>query len=268
MNYPFKLIDYDETNRVMTVQLFESLDLERLSTVHSGDLSNVNGGVIIPDPRRFSEQQRKLYWSLMRDIYLWSGTSETQLSDYFKAKYIMKYYKQISLSDASDASVTEVNNLIEIVLDFMFEWNVPFPKSYELLPRDQQYYFYQCCKHRKCVVCGQSHADIHHLVAVGNRKRDQVDHRKLPLTALCRRHHTIIHTLGLSEFMKRFEIHPVYLGDDDLVAIGIMNKNQIMNLDDTSDRKTVDWHSYEKNKSGRGPVNGHIQANPHDCLER
>lgn len=134
MNYPFKLINYDEANRVMTVQLSESLDMERLRTLYSGDFSNVNGGVIIPDPRRFSEQQRKLYWALMRDIYLWSGTSQIQLSDYFKEEYIIKNFEEISLSDASDASVSEVNNLLEIVLDFMFEWNVPFPKSYEILP--------------------------------------------------------------------------------------------------------------------------------------
>lgn len=245
MKYPFKLIGYDETNRVLSVQLFESLDVERLSTLFSGDLNNVIGGLIISDPRRFSEQQRKLYWSLMRDIYLWSGTSETQLSDYFKAKYILKFYKEISLSDASDASVSDVNHLLEIVIDFMFEWNVPFPKSYELLPRKQQYYFYQCCKHRKCVVCGQSHADIHHLEAIGNRKRSQVDHRKLPLTALCRRHHTMIHTLGLTEFMTRFEIHPVYLNDDELISIGLMNKKQINDLNDQNEWETNKWKSVQ-----------------------
>lgn len=241
MNYPFKLIGYDETNRVMTVQLFESLDIERLSILFSGDLNHVIGGLIIPDPRKFSYQQRKLYWVLMKDIYLWSGTSEVQLSDYFKSKYTDKYYEGISLSNNSDASISEVNNLLAIVIDFMFEWNVPFPKSYELLPRKEQYYFYLCCKHRKCVVCGQSHADIHHLEAVGNRKRSQVDHRKLPLTALCRRHHTMIHTLGLTEFMTRFEIHPVYLNDEELIRIGIMNRKQIKELDERFNLEANKW---------------------------
>ncbi|WP_438730477.1 hypothetical protein [Enterococcus sp. AZ128] len=52
MKYPFKLIGYDETNRVLSVQLFESLDVERLSTIFSGDLNNVIGGLIISDPSR------------------------------------------------------------------------------------------------------------------------------------------------------------------------------------------------------------------------
>lgn len=234
MNYPVKLINYDESNRVMTVQLFESLDMERLSTFYSGDLNNMSGGLTIPDPRRFSEQQRKLYWALLGDIYRWSYTSTNQLDDYFKEKYAIKYFSKISLADTSDASVTEVNDLIEMVLNFMFEWNVPFSKSHEILPRDQQYFFYLCCKFRKCAVCGQSHADIHHLVAVGNRKRNQVDHRKLPLVALCRKHHIMIHTLGLIKFMERFVIQPVYLGNDDLIAIGIMSRKKILELDDQS----------------------------------
>lgn len=241
MNYPFKLINYDETNRVMTVQLFESLDMERLSTLYSGDLSNVNGGVLLPDPRRFTEQQRKLYWALLGDIYRWSYTSTGQLDNYFKQIYAIQYFSEISIADNSDASVTEVNSLIEIVLDFMFEWNVPFPKSYEILPRDQQYFFYQCCKHRKCVVCGQANADIHHIEAVGNRKRNRIDHRKLPITALCRVHHTIIHTLGLSEFMKRFVIHPVYLSNEDLINIGIMSKKQINELGEKADYENTRW---------------------------
>jgi len=232
MNYPFKMLNYDETNRVMTVQLFESLDIERLIKLFSGDLNNVNGGVFIPDPRGFTVQQRKLYWALLGDIYRWSGTGTGQLDSYFKESYAMKYFTEISIADCSDATVSEVNNLLEMVIDCMFEWNVPFPKSYELLPRKEQYYFYLCCKHRKCVICGQSHADIHHLIAVGNRKRSQVDHRKLPLTALCRRHHMMIHTLGLTEFMTRFEIHPVYLNNEELIRIGIMNGKQIKELDE------------------------------------
>lgn len=241
MNYPFKMLNYDETNRVMTVQLFESLDIERLIKLFSGDLNNVNGGVFIPDPRGFTVQQRKLYWALLGDIYRWSGTGTGQLDSYFKEAYVAKYLAEISLSDYSNANVSEVNNLLEMVIDFMFEWNVPFPKSYELLPRKEQYYFYLCCKHRKCVVCGQSHADIHHLIAVGNRKRSQVDHRKLPLTALCRRHHMMIHTLGLTEFMARFEIHPVYLNDEELIRIGIMNRKQIEGLDERFNLEANKW---------------------------
>ncbi len=121
-----------------------------------------------------------------------------------------------------------------MVIDFMLEWNVPFPKSYELLPRDQQYFFYQCCKHRKCVICGQSHADIHHLIAVGNRKRSQVDHRKLPLTAVCRVHHNEAHNIGVMEFIKKYHIQPIYLSGEDLIRIGIMNMSQIKGLDERS----------------------------------
>lgn len=48
--------------------------------------------------------------------------------------------------------------------------------------------------------------------------QSSIDHRKLPLTALCRRHHMMIHTLGLTEFMTRFEIHPVYLNNEELIS--------------------------------------------------
>lgn len=42
----------------------------------------------------------------------------------------------------------------------------------------------------------------------------------------------MIHTLGLTEFMTRFEIHPVYLNNEELIRIGIMNGKQIKELDE------------------------------------
>ncbi|MGM0155770.1 hypothetical protein IGI47_000012 [Enterococcus sp. AZ191] len=232
MQQSFVITNYNKEKRLLTVQLKEDLNIERLKTMYSNDLRAVLGVLKLPDPRRFSEAQRLLYWALLGDIHRWSGTSTSQLNDYFKEEYVIQYFTEISVADNSDASVAEVNNLIEMVLDFMFEWNVPFPRSYEILPKHEQFYHYQCCKHRKCVICGQSGADIHHLEAVGNRKRSQVDHRKFPLTALCRKHHNEAHNMGVTQFMNKYQIHPIYLNSADLIRIGVMNMNQIRSFDD------------------------------------
>lgn len=232
MQVPFKISDYDPELKELKVKLFESLSVDHLKTMYSGDLTNVTGKLLLQDPRRFTEQQRALYRALLSDINKWSGLGQEELHDFFKGEYVVKYEDMISTANDSNNSIDEVNQLIEIVIEFMFTWNVPFKRGYELLPRDQQYYYYQCCKHRKCVVCGKSHADIHHLRAVGNRNRKKVDHRKFPLTAVCREHHNMAHNMGVDVFMERFQIHPVYLNGDELIRIGIMNRRQIMEFDE------------------------------------
>ena len=130
----------------------------------------------LADTRRVRKKQRRLFFALLNDIVDHFVVPQDFLKDMFYLQY--QYYtgKEISLADYTRSSLTDANVLIELVVDFMFEWHVPFAKGYELLPKDEQYFIYQCCRHRVCLICGLP-ADIHHTDAVGmGVDRNKVDH--------------------------------------------------------------------------------------------
>ena len=213
------------------LEFHQEINKERLRTMYQGDISNIEAEVIFHDPNRFSSKQRSLYWALLGDIFKWSGQSIEQLHDWFKQEYAIKYHSLVSLKDISNSTVTEVNELLALIIDFMFEFNVPFKEGYELLPTDESYYLYLCIKRRKCAVCG-SHADIHHIDAVGNRKRATVDHSQHRLIALCRKHHNEAHNLGNTEFCKRNKVQGIKVDYQTLVRLGLMTKKQVAEIEE------------------------------------
>lgn len=215
MDYSLKVVGYDEKTNTLQVQLDETLNIERLNTYYTDDLSNVSGSLTLSDPRAFSTKQRALYRALLNDIYDKFGNESNSTHEYFKEKYFSKFGVEISTKNNADTSVEQMNNLIEIVIDFMFEWGVPFKKGYELLPRDESYFFYLCLKHRKCCICGK-HADICHADVVGSgRNRKKIDHSELRFYAGCRGHHQEEHTIGTSAFLKKYNITPIKLNDEE-----------------------------------------------------
>lgn len=113
--------------------------------------------------------------------------------------------KSISLSDHTESSVSDANQLLDLVIDFMFEWHVPFKKGYELLPREEQYFIYQCCRHRVCLICGE-HADIHHVDVIGRTNRNKINHSKRHVLPLCRVHHSEIESITPTKFAAKYHV--------------------------------------------------------------
>lgn len=230
MRHSAKLKKYDAKSKQAIITFDTDLNTERLRTMYNGDISEIYADVTFHDPRRFNTKQRALYRALLNDIYAWSGENTDMLHEWFKEEYMIKYFKPISTADNSKSTISDLNQLIEIVIEFMFVWNVPFKKGYELLPTNENYYLYQCIKHRKCAVCG-SHSDIHHVDAVGNQKRSTVDHRELKVISICRKHHNEAHNLGNTEFLKRYKLRGIKVDGDTLFKLGIMTKKQIEEID-------------------------------------
>ena len=144
------------------------------------------------------------------------NTPEEYQKDYFYGLYrVVTYGERISLSDSTENTVSEANTLLEIVIDFIFEWHIPLKKGYELLPKNTQYYLYKCCKHRKCAICGKP-ADIHHetnLVGMGNNRKNH-DHTESTFIALCRVHHTERHTMTWESFRNKYHVEAIKLSEE------------------------------------------------------
>lgn len=181
-------------------------NLEHIATMNDGNVQGVPARVEWVDPRQARPQQRALFFALVNDIHQWSGEPSEWLKEYFYTLYTVKTAgKEISLADGTTNTVTDAKELIDEVVDFIFEYDVPVKQGYVLLPRDENEFQYECIKHRKCLICGK-HADIHHLEldngnAVGmGMNRTKVDHSKKLLVALCRVHHNEIHSKGTRLF--------------------------------------------------------------------
>lgn len=213
MNHSFKIKSFNPANKQLTIELDEELNIERLKTLYNDDLSSVTGELVLPDPRRFTSKQRALYRALLNDIYIATGQGTDLLHDFFKEYYKAEYNKSISTRNDSKTTVSEMNDLINLVLEFMFEYNISFTKGYELLTKTESYFLYACCKYRKCVVCGKR-ADIHHVDAVGmGNNRQKVDNSWREFMAVCRTHHVEVETIGNQAFFSKYKVKGIKLDD-------------------------------------------------------
>ncbi|MGK9299713.1 putative HNHc nuclease, partial [Melissococcus plutonius] len=128
----------------------------------------------------------------------------------------------ISLADGSASTISDVTLLIDIVLDFIFENHIPFKSGYEILPANQEYYFYKCIVTRTCCLCGKPNADIDHFSkALGRRDRKTVDHTEYDFAALCRAHHTEKHQIGLPEFKAKYHVQGITLNEETIKRLRI-----------------------------------------------
>lgn len=214
---------------VWLVKLDQEANFEHIQTINSNQVASVPVEIEFTDPRKARPKQRALFFALLGDIHNWSGEPTEWLKEYFYTLYTIKTAgRVISLANDTQNTVSDARKLIDQVVDFIFEFDVPIKQGYELLPRDENSFQYECIRHRKCLICGK-HADIHHLElndgnAVGmGMDRTKVDHSKRWLVALCRRHHQEIHETGTKIFCTRHHLTSIGIkvDADTLKKIGV-----------------------------------------------
>ncbi|OUS98402.1 Uncharacterized protein YdfU [Lactiplantibacillus plantarum] len=225
---PTKLIEKDgEWYQVQ--KLTHKPNLDHVETV-SGSTDEYYTYSELADTRKARPQQRRLFFALLSDIYTWSGMPTDFLKNLFYLQYeSYTFGKQISLSDTTESSVSDANQLLDLVIDFMFEWHVPFKEGYKLLPREQEYYLFQCCRHRVCMICG-IRADIHHVDVIGaGLNRTHVDHTKRHVMALCRVHHSEIEQIGSVAFSAKYHVpvDGIKLDKETLKRIGLKGEYDV-----------------------------------------
>nr|DAG09949.1 MAG TPA: Putative HNHc nuclease [Caudoviricetes sp.] len=220
LSYLAKITNVDGDK--VTLQLKESLNIERLKTIFDGYDGERQAEIFIKDPRGFTVEQRKFFFALLNDIYKETGLSVDEMKDYIYSMFRYATGNNISLSNQSVSTVDDVSYLTNLVLDFIFEHDIPFKDGYEVPPQNIQYFFYKCLMTRTCCNCGRKPADIHHVDAVGmGNNRKKINNSGRRFMALCRVCHTKIHTEGFSEFTNKRLLMPIKLSDEDLRRLGL-----------------------------------------------
>lgn len=210
-----------EGNR-LTLELKDELNIARLKTIFDGYDGERQAELFIKDPRGFTVEQRAFVFSLMNDIYRYTGQPFDDLKDIFYWQFRFLTGKSISLKNISTNTVDDVSLLADLVLDFIFDGDIPFKDGYEIPPQNIQYFFYKCVVNRTCCICGKKNADIDHFdKALGRRKRKEVDHTEFTFAALCRTHHTEKHQLGITEFKNKYHVIGIKLNQDEIKKLRI-----------------------------------------------
>ncbi|MDW4215553.1 putative HNHc nuclease [Staphylococcus saprophyticus] len=161
--------------------------------------------VSVSDPYTITDKQRRKVFAMIRDIY----NHYAQPMDYLRYMFqkqleFLKGYEPISLSDCSRRQASE---LIELILDFIFTYDIPMNKTTSDLLSNDKYFIYKSTISRVCVICGATNADLAHRYAVGKgRNRNKINHYGNQVLALCRKHHTEQHQIGMDTFNSKYHL--------------------------------------------------------------
>ena len=159
----------------------------------------------IVDGRRISFKQRQLVFALLNDIFAHTGQPHEYMRQMFQFYLkIIKGYERFSLASCT---MTQANELIEIILEWVFLHDIPLNYKTSDLMKEDRNFIYLATVNRKCVICGKPHSDIAHREAVGSgRNRRKVEHYGSHVLALCRVHHSEQHNMGVDSFDRKYHL--------------------------------------------------------------
>lgn len=170
--------------------------------------------VAIHDPYKITGKQRRKIFAMVRDIYDYYGQPMDYLRYMFQKQLeFLNGYEPISLSNCKRRQASE---LIELILDFVFDNNIPMRIDTSNLMTNDRYFLYKSTINRTCVICGAPNSDLAHYQAVGRgRNRNKINHYGNKVLALCRKHHNQQHDMGMSSFNKLHHLENAWVEVDD-----------------------------------------------------
>src|SRR5699024_3949074 len=162
--------------------------------------------VKVHDPYKITTKQRKKIFALLNDIESATGQPREYLRSMFQdyVKVVEGYEEKISLSNCDKGTASKV---IEVIIQWVFIHNIPLNYKTSDLMRNDNYFIYLSTINRQCIICGAPNSDIAHLEAVGSgRDRRTHDHTNHHVLALCRRHHSLQHQVGVKTFNQTYHL--------------------------------------------------------------
>ena len=181
--------------------------------------------VIVSDPYKITDKQRRKVFAMVRDIFNHYGQPMDYLRYMFQKQLeFLHGYEPISLSNCSRRQASE---LIELILDFIFTHDIPMNKATSDLMSNDIYFIYKSTINRICVICGAKNADLAHYQAVGRgRNRNKMDHYGNKVLALCRNHHTEQHQIGMNTFNSKYHLHNSWIAVDEKLNSMLRDEKQ------------------------------------------
>lgn len=205
MNIPGEIKRYDGKQLIITAP-FNNTEL-----LVNQDIKYCE--IILSDGRTITPKQRRYIFAMMRDISFYTGHEIAFLEDYFKCEYVARTGGEwFSLSDCS---MTQANQLIEIIIEFCIEWRISTQDNLIDFAPDIDRYIYWCLKNKVCCVTRQPGAELHHVEHVGiGRNRKEIVHVGMLVMPLTRKKHTEAHAIGQASFNELYHIRGIQITEE------------------------------------------------------
>lgn len=206
--------------------LLKLLDKVSLKEIERSKYKNKYYGTFeFYDKKMITPEQRRHYFALVGDISEFTGYPQDSVDAKLKYDFMLEKQLDEYPSVATNAMTTATaSKLIEYVILFCIDNDIPFRKQQFYLTTDTNKMLYALTMKRLCMVCGKPNSDIHHatnLVGMGGNRKIH-DHWNSTFMCLCREHHTEIHTRGTEAFCKDYYVKPLKLSKSDLKQLGVM----------------------------------------------
>ena len=144
-------------------------------------------------------------------------------------KFLYGYEQRISLADCTR---TIAKQIINVMFEWIFTNGIPLNyKTSEMMKEDKNYLYWATVT-RHCVICGQPNSDLAHLETVGRgMNRNKINHYDKHVLALCRKHHTTQHQMGIESFNKYYQLQNSWIKVDDRLNAMLkgVKQNEIKN---------------------------------------
>lgn len=197
-----------------TTVVIEGVEIGNKETLLLDNGMDLEVDVIVNDPYKITDKQRRKVFALVNDIEAHTGQPRDWLREMFQdyVTFLNGYDKRISLSDCTRKQVGE---LIDVIIEWIFENDIPLRfKTSDLIKNDRTF-LYMATINRKCVICGK-HAELAHYQAVGRgRNRRKIEHLGNKVLALCSNHHREQHTIGMDSFNSKYHLTDSWVDVDE-----------------------------------------------------
>jgi hypothetical protein len=150
------------------------------------------------DSRRITEEQRKMIFATCKDIADYLGDPR----ELVRYDMISAYAEEarIEFFSLSDCSLETARGLINYIMDYVMENDIPLTGQGVERTDDINRYLYMTIKHSKCCVCGK-HGVVYNLT-----NGDKL--------SLCKLHHDEAKLKGLQEFEKLYKVYGIKVKEE------------------------------------------------------
>lgn len=177
--------------------------------------------VLWPDSEEITPEQRRKIFAINGEIAAWQGDDPEHTRSALLSKFLLSVISDwqmdtISLARGNGCDKGMASRIIDFLISFCLENDVPTKQPLMELADDLEHYTYAALMNKRCLICGGK-ADLHHVDAVGmgynRREKPQLGAKVMPL---CRIHHTEYHSIGGTAFDAKY--HTVAVAMDEKIA--------------------------------------------------
>ena len=150
------------------------------------------GQIQLDDGKHITGEQRKKIFACIRDVSLFTGFELDYIRDILEATFCVE--NNIEAFSLSDCSLETARSLINYLIEFCIEWDIPLGENAINRTDDINSYLFMTIKRSICCLCGSQSI----VYSIGGKK-----------ISLCDKHYDIAKFKGLKALEQLHKVYPI-----------------------------------------------------------